>query len=247
MKSFISYDEKQSDFSIHNIPFGVAVFNKEYIACATRIGDMVVDLASLYDYSFFDDIAGLKENVFEAYTLNEFIELGKNTTSAVRKRLQELFTEGSPLSLDHKTIEECFYDLDKVEMLMPIHVQNYTDFYSSIEHATNVGKMFRDPANALLPNWKHLPVGYHGRASSIVVSGVNFHRPKGQMKPADAEKPVFGPSKQLDFELEMAFIVNRNTELGESISTKEAEDAINGMVIINDTSAREIQSWEYVP
>ena len=247
MKSFISYDEKQSDFSIHNIPFGVAVFNKEYIACATRIGDMVVDLASLYDYSFFDDIAGLKENVFEAYTLNEFIELGKNTTSAVRKRLQELFTEGSPLSLDQKTIEECFYDLDKVEMLMPIHVQNYTDFYSSIEHATNVGKMFRDPANALLPNWKHLPVGYHGRASSIVVSGVNFHRPKGQMKPADAEKPVFGPSKQLDFELEMAFIVNRNTELGESISTKEAEDAIFGMVIFNDWSARDIQSWEYVP
>lgn len=247
MKSFISYDEKQSDFSIHNIPFGVAVFNKEYIACATRIGDMVVDLASLYDYSFFDDIAGLKENVFEAYTLNEFIELGKNTTSAVRKRLQELFTEGSPLSLDQKTIEECFYDLDKVEMLMPIHVQNYTDFYSSIEHATNVGKMFRDPANALLPNWKHLPVGYHGRASSIVVSGVDFHRPKGQMKPADAEKPVFGPSKQLDFELEMAFIVNRNTELGESISTKEAEDAIFGMVIFNDWSARDIQSWEYVP
>ncbi|WP_187478209.1 fumarylacetoacetase [Amniculibacterium sp. G2-70] len=247
MKSFISYDEKQSDFSIHNIPFGVAVFNKEYIACATRIGDMVVDLASLYDYSFFDDIAGLKENVFEAYTLNEFIELGKNTTSAVRKRLQELFSEGSPLSLDQKTIEECFYDLDKVEMLMPIHVQNYTDFYSSIEHATNVGKMFRDPANALLPNWKHLPVGYHGRASSIVVSGVDFHRPKGQMKPADAEKPVFGPSKQLDFELEMAFIVNRNTELGESISTKEAEDAIFGMVIFNDWSARDIQSWEYVP
>ena len=246
MKSFIPYDE-QSDFSIHNIPFGVAVFNKEYIACATRIGDMVVDLASLYDYSFFDDIDGLNDNIFEAYTLNEFIELGKPVTSAVRKRLQELFTEGSALSKDEKTVEACFYDLDKVEMLMPVHVQNYTDFYSSIEHATNVGKMFRDPANALLPNWKHLPVGYHGRSSSIVVSGVNFHRPKGQMKPADAEKPVFGPTKQLDFELEMAFIVNKNTELGESISTKEAEEAIFGMVIFNDWSARDIQSWEYVP
>lgn len=246
MKSFIPYEE-QSDFSIHNIPFGVAVFNKEYIACATRIGDMVVDLASLYDYSFFDDIDGLNDNIFEAYTLNEFIELGKPVTNAVRKRLQELFTEGSALSKDEKTIEACFYDLDKVEMLMPVHVQNYTDFYSSIEHATNVGKMFRDPANALLPNWKHLPVGYHGRSSSIVVSGVNFHRPKGQMKPADAEKPVFGPTKQLDFELEMAFIVNKNTELGESISTKEAEEAIFGMVIFNDWSARDIQSWEYVP
>ena len=246
MKSFIDY-HSDSDFSIHNIPFGVAVFNKEYIACATRIGDQIIDLASVYDLGYFEDIKDLDDNVFEAYTLNEFIELGKPTTSAVRKRLQELFTEGSALSQDQKTIEECFYDLDKVEMLMPIHVQNYTDFYSSIEHATNVGKMFRDPANALLPNWKHLPVGYHGRASSIVVSGVDFHRPKGQMKPADAEKPVFGPSKQLDFELEMAFIVNRNTELGESISTKEAEDAIFGMVIFNDWSARDIQSWEYVP
>jgi fumarylacetoacetase len=107
--------------------------------------------------------------------------------------------------------------------------------------------MFRDPANALLPNWKHLPVGYHGRASSIVVSGINFHRPKGQMKPADAEKPIFGASKQLDFELEMAFVLNKNTEIGESISTHEAEDAIFGMVIFNDWSARDIQSWEYVP
>jgi fumarylacetoacetase len=107
--------------------------------------------------------------------------------------------------------------------------------------------MFRDPANALLPNWKHLPVGYHGRASSIVVSGINFHRPKGQMKPADAEKPIFGASKQLDFELEMAFVLNKNTEIGESISTQEAEDAIFGMVIFNDWSARDIQSWEYVP
>ena len=132
-------------------------------------------------------------------------------------------------------------------MMMPLHVQNYTDFYSSIEHATNVGKMFRDPANALLPNWKHLPVGYHGRASSIVVSGINFHRPKGQMKPADAEKPIFGASKQLDFELEMAFVLNKNTEIGEGISTQEAEDAIFGMVIFNDWSARDIQSWEYVP
>lgn len=246
MKSFINYPQN-SDFSIHNIPFGVAVFNREYIACCTRIGNLVIDLATLYDYGFFDEIEGLNENVFEAYTLNEFIELGKPVTNAVRLKIQELLLESSSLSHDEKTIEECFYDLDKVQMMMPLHVQNYTDFYSSIEHATNVGKMFRDPANALLPNWKHLPVGYHGRASSIVVSGINFHRPKGQMKPADAEKPIFGASKQLDFELEMAFVLNKNTEIGESISTQEAEDAIFGMVIFNDWSARDIQSWEYVP
>ncbi|MDY3337749.1 fumarylacetoacetase [Riemerella anatipestifer] len=246
MKSFVNYNE-QSDFSIYNIPFGVAVFNHEYIACATRIGDLVIDLASLYDYGYFDDIEGLTENVFEGYTLNDFIELGKPVTTVVRERIQELLLEGSKLSKDEKVIEECFYDLDEVEMLMPVHIPNYTDFYSSIEHATNVGKMFRDPENALLPNWKHVPVGYHGRASSIVTSGVDFHRPKGQMKPADANQPIFGASKQLDFELEMAFIVNKNTEMGESISTKDAEDSIFGMVLFNDWSARDIQSWEYVP
>lgn len=246
MKSFVNYPEN-SDFSIYNIPFGVAVFNKEYIACATRIGDVVIDLATLYDFGFLDDVEGLNDNVFEAYTLNEFIELGKPVTTAVRLKIQELLLEGSSLANDEKTIEECFFQIDEVKMLMPVHVPNYTDFYSSIEHATNVGKMFRDPANALLPNWKHLPVGYHGRASSIVVSGTDIHRPKGQTKPADSDKPIFGPTKQLDFELEMAFIVNRNTEMGESIPTESAEDAIFGLVLFNDWSARDIQSWEYVP
>ncbi len=246
MKSFVQYSEN-SDFSIHNIPFGVAVFNKEYIACATRIGDLVVDLATLYDFGYFENIPELKENVFEAYTLNEFIELGKPITNQVRIEIQAFLLEGSALSQDEKTIESCFYNLDQVEMMMPIHVQNYTDFYSSMEHATNVGKMFRDPENALLPNWKHLPVGYHGRASSIVVSGINFHRPKGQIKIAESTMPIFSPSQQLDFELEMAFILNKNTDLGESISTQEAEEAIFGMVLFNDWSARDIQSWEYVP
>ncbi len=246
MKSFVNYSEN-SDFSIHNIPFGVAVFNKEYIACCTRIGDLVIDLATLYDYGYFDELEGINDNVFEAYTLNEFIELGKPVTSTVRLRIQELLGENSKLASDEKTIEECFFNLDQVKMMMPVHVANYTDFYSSIEHATNVGKMFRDPDNALLPNWKHLPVGYHGRASSIVISGTEIHRPMGQTKPAGADQPVFGPSRQLDFELEMAFIVNKNTEMGDRISTAEAEDAIFGMVIFNDWSARDIQSWEYVP
>lgn len=131
MKSFVEYNSN-SDFSIHNIPFGVAVFNKEFIACCTRIGDQVVDLALLYDLSYFEEIAGLDENVFEAYTLNEFIELGKPVTNSVRLRIQELLTEGSILSKDEKTIEDAFYDLDQVKMIMPIHIPNYTDFYSSI-------------------------------------------------------------------------------------------------------------------
>lgn len=246
MKSFINYSA-DSDFSIHNIPFGVAVFAEEYIACCTRVGDLVIDLATLYDYGFFDEIQGLDDNVFEAYTLNEFIELGKSVTNAVRLKLQQILGEDSLLKNDEKTISECFYDLDQVKMMMPVHVPNYTDFYSSMEHATNVGKMFRGEENALLPNWKHLPVGYHGRASSIVISGTDIIRPKGQMKPPEADTPVFGPCKQLDFELEMAFIVNKNTEMGDSISTAEAEDAIFGMVLFNDWSARDIQSWEYVP
>jgi fumarylacetoacetase len=130
---------------------------------------------------------------------------------------------------------------------MPLKVGDYTDFYSSMEHATNVGKMFRDPANALLPNWKHLPVAYHGRASSILVSGATIHRPKGQIKPVDSDSPVFSPTQQLDFELETAFVIGKENPLGDSISTAEAEDFIFGMVLFNDLSARDIQGWEYVP
>ena len=246
MKSFINYPS-DSDFSIYNIPFGVCVFNKEYIANATRIGDIIIDLATLFDLGYFEDIKGLSDNVFEGYTINEFIELGKPITNKVRERIQQLLLEDSLLSKDERALEECFYNLDEIQMMMPLHIPNYTDFYSSIQHATNVGMMFRDPANALLPNWKHLPVGYHGRASSIVLSGIDITRPCGQVKPIDAEKPIFSASKQLDFELEMAFVVNKNTDLGERISVSEAEDAIFGMMIFNDWSARDIQSWEYVP
>jgi len=134
-----------------------------------------------------------------------------------------------------------------VELLMPIDIRDYTDFYSSIEHATNVGKMFRDPENALLPNWKHLPVGYHGRASSIVVSGTEIKRPKGQQIPKDSKQPVYGPCKLLDFELEMGFVIGRKTNLGDTVLTQEAEDFIFGMCLFNDWSARDIQKWEYVP
>lgn len=246
MKSFINYPS-DSDFSIYNIPFGVCVFNKEYIANATRIGDIVIDLATLFDLGYFEDIKGLSDNVFEGYTINEFIELGKPVTNQVRERIQELLLEDSLLSKDERTLEECFYNLDEIQVMMPLHIPNYTDFYSSIQHATNVGMMFRDPANALLPNWKHLPVGYHGRASSIVLSGIDITRPCGQIKQIGSHQPIFRATKQLDFELEMAFVVNKNTDLGERISVSEAEDAIFGMMIFNDWSARDIQSWEYVP
>lgn len=245
MKSFISYEE-HSDFSIHNIPFGVAIFADDEIACVTRIGHTVINLAVLYENGYFDEF-NLGENVFDAFTLNEFISLGKSVTVPVREHIQELLLENSELSKDEETQKEAFHSIHNVSMQLPVHVPNYTDFYSSIEHAANVGKMFRDPDNALLPNWRHLPVGYHGRASSIVVSGTPIHRPKGQTMPPDAEKPVFGPSKRLDFELEMAFITNSYTDLGESVSVEEAEGHIFGLVLFNDWSARDIQKWEYVP
>ena len=245
MKSFISYDSN-SDFSIHNIPFGIGIFDDDVIACVTRIGDTVVDLGALFHNGYFDKF-DLEENVFDAFTLNEFISLGKSVTVPIREHIQQLLLEGSELSTDDETKEAAFYPIDKVSMQMPVHIPNYTDFYSSIEHATNVGKMFRDPDNALLPNWRHIPVGYHGRASSIVVSGTPLHRPKGQTMPKDAETPVFGPSNRLDFELEVAFITNSFTELGENVPTSEAEDHIFGLVLFNDWSARDIQKWEYVP
>lgn len=245
MKSFISYDSN-SDFSIYNIPFGVAIFEDDEIACVSRVGDTVINLAVLFDKGYFDEF-DLEDNIFDAFALNDFISLGKSHTVSMREHLQNLLLEGSKLSEDKETLEEALYPIEEAYMQLPVHIPNYTDFYSSIEHATNVGKMFRDPNNALLPNWRHIPVGYHGRASSIVISGTPLHRPKGQTKANDAELPTFGPSQRLDFELEMAFITNSFTDLGESIPTDEAEDHIFGMVLFNDWSARDIQRWEYVP
>lgn len=244
MKSFISYNQ-DSDFSIYNIPFGVGFINGEYPSCVTRIGDTVIDLAELYEADYFNEF-DLSENIFEAMVLNPFIELGKKITVPVREKIQQLLLEGSELDKDKATQEKAFFKSEDVQMMMPVHVPNYTDFYSSIEHATNVGKMFRDPENALLPNWRHLPVGYHGRASSIIGSDIPIRRPKGQTKPND-EAPIFGPSKRLDFELEMAFVTNTYTEIGDSITTENAEDCIFGMLLFNDWSARDIQKWEYIP
>jgi fumarylacetoacetase len=173
--------------------------------------------------------------------------LGKEKTREVRNRLSELLTTGNTEISGTYLKDTALIPMSKVDMLMPVDVPNYTDFYSSEQHAFNVGTMFRGPENALMPNWKHIPVGYHGRASSIVVSGTPFHRPKGQTKADDAATPSFGPCRLLDFELEMAYITGKENPLGQSVSTAEAGDYIFGFVILNDWSARDIQKWEYVP
>jgi fumarylacetoacetase len=233
-----------SDFSIHNIPFGIySSDGVPYRACSA-IGDYIIDL---YELSREGLIEAPRE-VFEKETLNDFIALGKAVTSAVRNSIIDFLTDHSKGIPDtNKRFGAIFRKQQFVTMLMPVRVGDYTDFYSSIDHATNVGTMFRDPANALLPNWKHLPVGYHGRSSSIKVSGHSFHRPNGQQKPADAEMPVYGPTKLLDIELETAFVIGRATELGQAVSTGNADDHIFGMLLFNDWSARDIQTWEYVP
>ncbi|MCF8275619.1 MAG: fumarylacetoacetase [Flavobacteriales bacterium] len=245
MKSWIEITE-DSDFSLDNIPFGV-YGNGGKPKAATRIGDSVIDLDVLLKAGLFAGL-NLPEDVFEQQVLNDFIELGKPTTNATRKRIQELFAADNGELRDNAALcVDAILNIQDVKMHMPVRVGDYTDFYSSREHATNVGTMFRDPANALLPNWLHIPVGYHGRASSIVISGTPIHRPKGQTKADDAELPTFGPTRLLDFELEMAFIVGKGNAIGTTVPVEEAEDHIFGMVVFNDWSARDIQKWEYVP
>jgi fumarylacetoacetase len=233
-----------SDFSIHNIPFGVYTDKDVKNHVCTAIGDHIIDLFEMESADLLD----INRSVFEKRTLNSFIRLGKKATNRVRTRVQEILCdETSVLNTDKKFFAKVFKKRSEVQMLMPVKVGDYTDFYSSIDHATNIGTMIRDPKNALMPNWKHLPVGYHGRASSICVSGHSFHRPKGQSKPADSDNPVFGPSKLLDIELETAFVIGKSTEMGESVSTENADNYIFGMLLFNDWSARDIQTWEYVP
>ncbi|MCP4442285.1 MAG: fumarylacetoacetase [Aureispira sp.] len=246
LSSWINVDS-DSDFPIQNIPFGVFQTEKKSARVATIIGDTVIDLAALAQLGYFNEIDSNLESSFSQSYINQFMGLGKKITNAVRNRISNIFEKNNPELRDNKEQQaQVLSKIHEVEMLLPVQVGDYTDFYSSREHATNVGTMFRDPENALLPNWLHLPVGYHGRASSIVVSGTNIHRPKGQQKPNDGP-PVFGPSRLLDFELEMAFVVGQPTKLGQSISTAEAEDYIFGITLFNDWSARDIQKWEYIP
>lgn len=235
-----------SDFPIQNLPFGMARIGLATVA-VSAIGDKIINLDALQELGYLTGI-DLPEGIFEGENLNPFISLGQPVWRAVRQRLSDLLRADSKGLLKSTVVDHAVVlrDPEEVQMIMPVKVGDYTDFYSSEEHATNVGTMFRGKENALMPNWKHLPVGYHGRASSIVVSDTPIKRPKGQRKNADGEIE-FGPSRLMDFELEMAFVIGKSTKLGDAVSTTEAEDHIFGMSLFNDWSARDIQAWEYVP
>lgn len=236
-----------SDFPIQNIPFGVFLTSQDIITIGTRIGNTAIDLGAMQQLGYFKGI-DLTEDVFLQDTLNDFISSGRKTWRMVRNRIADLFdADNGSLRDNQKHREEILFDIDEVEMQLPVEVGDYTDFYSSKEHATNVGTMFRGKENALMPNWLHIPVGYHGRSSTIVSSGINIRRPWGQSLPQGESEPTFGPSRLVDFELEMAFITTDANAMGEPVPVNEAEDYIFGLVLFNDWSARDIQSWEYVP
>lgn len=237
----------ETDFPIQNIPFGVFLTRDDIITIGTRIGDYAIDLGALHQLGYFKDIE-LTDDIFLQDTLNDFISDGRKTWRLVRDRIAAIFDKENPELRENKDHRQhILFTMDEVEMQLPVQVGDYTDFYSSKEHATNVGTMFRGKENALMPNWLHIPVGYHGRSSSIIPSEINVRRPWGQTMPNGATEPVFGPAKMVDFELEMAFITTDANALGEPIPVNEAEEHIFGLVLLNDWSARDIQKWEYVP
>lgn len=237
---------ENSDFPIQNLPFGIFESPNHSPRAGVAIGEKIVDLFALNQAGLLSDL-DLPDEILQNEYLNDLISLGKAKTKKLRNRLADLLREDNDELRDSVHRAKVMVKQSAVSMRLPVKIGDYTDFYSSMDHATNVGKMFRDPENALLPNWKHLPVGYHGRASSIVISGTPIHRPMGQTKPKDDEPPVFGPCRLLDFELEMAFITGKATSLGSRVSTAEAEEYIFGLALFNDLSARDIQKWEYVP
>lgn len=241
LRSFVDVAEG-SHFPIQNLPYGVfrCAGGSPHIGVA--IGEYVLDLTALQQRGI------LSGDYFQESTLNRFIGEGKSEWKGVRQRLQELLSEEcSVIQGDAALRKEVLLRQADVEMLLPVTIGDYTDFYSSKEHATNVGTMFRDPNNALLPNWLHVPVAYHGRASSVVISGTDVRRPCGQTKADDKEIPSFGPCRLMDYELELGLIIGRENRLGEPIPVQEAHEYIFGMVLVNDWSARDIQKWEYVP
>ncbi|ENN74556.1 hypothetical protein HUJ04_004690 [Dendroctonus ponderosae] len=247
MKSFIKYS-KYSDFPIENLPYGVfSTATDTTPRIGVAIGDYILNLfevAHLFDGPYLK----AKNHVFKESSLNSFMALRPPEWKEAREYIQKLLSENDPTLKDNKElIERAFTLQSSAIMHLPARIGDYTDFYSSIHHATNVGIMFRDKNNALLPNWKYLPVGYHGRASSVVISGTPIHRPYGQTLVIDGAAPVFGPCKLMDFELEMAFFVGGSNELGKPIKVQNAHEHIFGFVIMNDWSARAIQKWEYVP
>ena len=229
-----------SSFTIENIPFGIFSVKNGAKRLATIIGNQVVDLYKVALLGHFDDL-NVPKSVFNKPYLNDFMALGKPKTRAIRQRLQLILSDTTTLP------PSVFFDKNDITLHLPVKIGDYTDFYSSEQHATNVGAMFRDPQNALLPNWKHIPVAYHGRASSIFVSGTNFHRPKGQICPDETKPSIFAPTSRLDIELEMATVIGQGNSLGDAIAVNDAENHVFGFQLFNDWSARDIQKWEYVP
>ena len=244
LRSFVDVPP-DSHFPIQNLPFGVF---RPSAGLAPRIGvaigDAVLDLSVLADRGLLNGRKLGSGDAFRQPTLNPFMALGPTAWRESRDLLTQLLRADEKTLRDDAAVRKAaFYPQSRVEMMLPAEIGDYTDFYSSREHATNVGVMFRGPDNALQPNWLHLPVGYHGRSSSVVVSGTDVRRPMGQTKADDADRPTFGPSLLMDFELEMGFFVGPGNPLGKPIPIEEAAEHIFGMVLVNDWSARDIQKW----
>jgi fumarylacetoacetase len=238
----------ESHFTIQNLPYGVCRRRGGACCIAAAIGDFILDLTALEALGLLDVPALHGRRVFDSGTLNAFMAQGRTVWGQVRQRLQQLLAADEPTLRDNaELLARVLAPMTEVEMLLPADIGDYTDFYSSREHASNVGTMFRGPDKALQPNWLHLPVAYHGRSSSLIVSGAEVRRPCGQSKPDAAAAPIYGPSHALDFELEMAVFIGPGNARGQPIPIAEVEEHLFGMVILNDWSARDIQAWEYVP
>ena len=246
LRSFIDV-APTSDFPIQNLPYGVfSTSDSSAPRVGVAIGDHVLDLAVLQGEGLLDLAPALE--VFAQSSINAFMALGPQVWSKTRAGISELLRHDNPRLRDDKPLRaRALLPLADVTLHLPIAVAGYTDFYSSKEHATNVGVIFRGKDNALQPNWLHMPIGYNGRASTVVVSGTKVRRPRGQLKPPNVDVPSFGPCKRLDFELEMGVVVGQSSQLGEMLTEPQAEAMIFGFVILNDWSARDIQQWEYVP
>ena len=243
-----SANEQGCDFPVDNLPFGVFRLGQaDVLRCCTAIGDRVVDLAALEKAGLVS--AGGHVPVFDRQELNAFMALGPDAWRRVREHLTDLLAEGGSTRLrDDKALQAlAIVPIARAELALPFKISGYTDFYSSRHHASNVGTMFRGPENALPPNWLHMPIGYNGRASTVVVSGTPITRPLGQCKPPDAAAPIFGPCRRLDLELELGSVVGTSSVMGRPLTIAEADDMIFGYVLLNDWSARDIQAWEYVP
>lgn len=231
----------ESHFPIQNLPYGVFSGGGD-ARVGVRIGDFAIDLVALHDGGLLPGA-----NVYDRPFINDLMALGPRAWHEIRAALIDILRDSEPTLRDDAELREAaLIPISQVKMHLPVKIGAFVDFYSSEQHATNVGSMFR-PDAPLMPNWKHLPVGYNGRASSIVVSGTPIRRPQGQTAPGEATEPIFGPSKNLDFELEVGFFTGSENPLGNQVPTSRAGDFIFGLVLVNDWSARDIQRWEYQP